>query len=42
MRMEVLTRPEHRRRWSDEEKLRIIREAMEPGAQLSSALPLDH
>ena len=31
MRMEVLTRPERRRRWSDEEKLRNIREAMEPG-----------
>ena len=33
MRMEVLTRPERRRRWSDEEKLRIIREAMEPGVR---------
>jgi transposase len=31
--MEVLTRPERRRRWSDEEKLRIIREAMEPGVR---------
>lgn len=33
MRMEVLTRPERRRRWSDEEKLRIVREAMEPGVR---------
>jgi transposase len=33
MRMEVLTRPERRRRWSDEEKLRIIREALEPGVR---------
>ena len=33
MRMEVLTRPERRRRWSDEEKLRIIREAMESGVR---------
>jgi transposase len=33
MRMEVLTRPERRRRWSDEEKLRIVREALEPGVR---------
>mgnify|MGYP006273362901 CR=1 FL=1 len=33
MRMEVLTRPERRRRWSDEEKLRIVREAMKPGVR---------
>jgi transposase InsO family protein len=34
MRMEVLTGPERRRRWSDEEKLRIlIREAIEPGVR---------
>ena len=33
MRMEVLTGPERRRRWSDEEKLRIIREAEEPGVR---------
>jgi transposase len=35
MRMEVLTQPERRRRWSDEEKLRIIREAMEPGVRFA-------
>jgi transposase-like protein len=33
MRIEVLTGPERRRRWSDEEKLRIIREAMQPGVR---------
>jgi transposase len=33
MRMEVLTRPERRRRWSDEEKLRIVRETLEPGVR---------
>ena len=35
MRLEVLTQPERRRRWSDEEKLRIIREAMEPGVRFA-------
>jgi transposase len=35
MRVEVLTRPERRRRWSDEEKLRIIREASEPGVRFA-------
>ena len=30
MRMEVLAGPERRRRWSDEEKCRIVREAQEP------------
>ncbi len=33
MRMEVLTGPERRRRWSDEEKSRIVREAQEPGVR---------
>jgi transposase len=33
MRMEVLTRPERRRRWLDEEKLRIVRETLEPGVR---------
>ena len=33
MRMEVLTGPERRRRWSDEEKCRIVREAQEPGVR---------
>lgn len=33
MRMEVLTRPERRRLWSDEEKLRIVRETLEPGVR---------
>lgn len=33
MRMEVLTGPERRRRWSDEEKFRIVREAQEPGVR---------
>jgi transposase len=33
MRMEVLTGPERRRRWSDEEKSGIVREAQEPGVR---------
>ncbi len=33
MRMEVLTGPERRRRWSDEEKSRIVRDAQEPGVR---------
>ena len=33
MRMEVLAGPERRRRWSDEEKCRIVREAQEPGVR---------
>ena len=33
MRMEVLAGPERRRRWSDEEKCRIAREAQEPGVR---------
>lgn len=33
MRVEVLTQPERRRRWSDEEKLRILREASELGVR---------
>ena len=33
MRMEVLSGPERRRRWSDEEKSRIVREAQEPGVR---------
>jgi transposase-like protein len=31
MRAEVLVGPERRRRWTAEEKLRIVREAFEPG-----------
>lgn len=31
MRMEVLSVPERPRRWPDEEKSRIVREAQEPG-----------
>jgi len=31
--MEVLAGPEPRRRWSDEEKCRIVREAQEPGVR---------
>ena len=33
MRMEVLAGLERRRRWSDEEKCRIVREAQEPGVR---------
>ena len=35
MRAEVLVGPERRRRWSVEEKLRIVREAFEPGARVA-------
>lgn len=35
MRAEVLVGPERRRRWSVEEKLRIVREAAEPGARVA-------
>ena len=31
-RVSVMTRPERRRRWSAEEKLRIVRETLRPGA----------
>jgi transposase len=31
-RVEVTMRPERRRRWSSEEKLRIVRETLRPGA----------
>jgi transposase len=35
MRAEVLVGPERRRRWSVEEKLRIVREAAAPGARVA-------
>jgi transposase len=34
--MEVLAGPERRRRWSDEEKARIVAESFEPGTVASS------
>ena|SRR5271165_3338525 len=34
-RVEVTMRPERRRRWSSEEKLRIVRETLRPGAVAS-------
>jgi transposase len=34
-RVEIITRPERRRRWSDEEKLRIVAEACRPGNSVS-------
>ena len=35
MRAEVLVGPERRRRWSVDEKLRIVREAFAPGVQIA-------
>jgi transposase len=35
MRGEVLVGPERRRRWSEDEKARIIEEALQPGAQVA-------
>jgi transposase len=35
MRAEVLVGPERRRRWSVDEKLRIVREAFAPGARIA-------
>ena len=35
MRGEVLVGPERRRRWSDDEKARIIEESLRPGAQVA-------
>jgi transposase len=34
-RVEIITRPERRRRWSDEEKLRLVAEACRPGNSVS-------
>ena len=34
-RVEIITRPERRRRWSDEEKLQIVAEACRPGNSVS-------
>jgi transposase len=34
-RIEVMTGPERRRRWSDEEKLRLVAEACRPGNSVS-------
>lgn len=39
MRAEVLTQPERGRRWSDEERLRIIGEASEPGMRFADVTP---
>jgi transposase len=35
-RIEVITGPERRRRWSPEEKARIVQETYEPGASVSA------
>jgi transposase len=35
MRGEILVGPERRRRWSDDEKARIIEESLRPGAQVA-------
>lgn len=35
-RVEILSRIERRRRWSDEEKLRLLEEAAQPGARVSA------
>ena len=35
MRAEILVGPERRRRWSVDEKLRIVREAFAPGVQIA-------
>jgi transposase len=34
-RVEIITRPERRRRWSEEEKLRLVAEACRPGNSVS-------
>jgi transposase len=34
-RVEIITRPERRRRWSDEEKLQLVAEACRPGNSVS-------
>ena len=34
-RVEIITRPERRRRWSDEEKLELVAEACRPGGSVS-------
>jgi transposase len=34
-RVEIITRPERRRRWSDEEKLELVAEACRPGSSVS-------
>jgi transposase len=34
-RVEIITRPERRRRWSDEEKLQLVSEACQPGNSVS-------
>ena len=35
MKAEILAGPERRRRWSEEEKVRVVAEATMPGAQLA-------
>jgi transposase len=34
-RVEIITSPERRRRWSDEEKLQLVAEACQPGNSVS-------
>ena len=34
-RVEIITGPERRRRWSDEEKLQLVTEACRPGSSVS-------
>jgi transposase len=34
-RVEIITGPERRRRWSDEEKLQLVAEACQPGKSVS-------
>jgi transposase-like protein len=38
MRAEILAGPERRRRWSAEQKLRIVREAAEPGVSVAEVV----
>jgi transposase len=39
-RVEIITRPERRRRWSEEEKLQLVEEACRPGSSVSQVARL--
>src|SRR4051794_9422670 len=39
MRAEILVGPERRRRWTAEQKLRVVREAFEGGARVAEVAP---
>ena len=39
-RVEIITRPERRRRWSEEEKLQLVEEACRPGNSVSQVARL--